>query len=144
MLKRETGTVVDLEGGQAAVRIRSERSDACGGCKACQAHGGGDFVLWLDAEDLKEGDRVTVEVAVPGPWRAMLLVFVLPLTSFVAGVLMGSEWQGFQQMTGLGREASGIVSGMGLLLASLLIALVSDWRFRRRHPPRVAKAHDAG
>lgn len=100
---------------------------------------GGDFLLWIEAEGLGEGDRVTVEVAVPGPWRAILLVFALPLAFFVTGILIGSEWQGFQEMTGLGRDAGGIALGMGLLPVPLVIAIVAERRFRRRHRPHVTK-----
>ena len=139
MLKQETGTVVQLAEGQAAIRIRSEPGDTCSGCKACRARDGGDFLLWTAAEGLAQGNRVTVEVAVPGPWRAILLVFALPLAFFVTGILVGSEWQGFQEMTGLGRDASGIALGMGLLPVPLVIAIAAERRFRRRHRPRITK-----
>jgi len=144
MLKQETGTVVQLADGQAAIRIRSEPGDACGGCKACRTRGGGDFLLWVEAENLKASDRVTVEVAVPGPWRAVFLVFVLPLAFFVTGILVGGEWQGFQEMTGLGRDASGIALGVGLLPVPVLIAILAERRFRRRHRPRVTKVGGGG
>ena len=139
MLKQETGTVVQLADGQAAIRIRCEPGDACGGCKACRTRDGGDFLLWTEAENLMHGDRVTVEVAVPGPWRAILLVFALPVAFFVTGILVGSEWQGFQEMTGLGQDASGIALGVGLLPIPLVIAILAERRFRRRHRPRVTK-----
>ena len=144
MLKQEPGTVVRVEDGKAAIRIRSEPGDACGGCKACRARGGGHFLLWLDADDLNVGDTVTVEVTVPGPWRAMLLVFALPLAFVVAGILIGSEWQGFHEMTGLGRESGGIALGVGLLPVPLLAAILADRRFRRRHRPRVIKTRRSG
>ncbi len=137
MLKQETGTVMRLEDGKAAIRIRSEPSEACGGCKACRARGGGEFLLWLDADDLKEGDQVTVEVPVPGPWRAILLLFALPLAFFVTGILIGSEWTWFQEMTGLGADAAAAVLGVGFVPAALVPAHLADRRFRRRCRPRV-------
>ncbi len=141
MLKQETGAVMRLEGGKAAVRIRSEPSEACAGCKACHARGGGDFLLWIDADDIKEGDQVTVEVPVPGPWRAILLVFALPLVFLMAGVLVGSAWTGFQKMTGLGRDGAAIVLGVGFMLVPLPAATIADRRFRH---PHAIKVHRSG
>ena len=136
MLKRETGTVVRLEGDKAVVRIRGGPRAACGPCKASHASGA-DFVLHIDAGNLTEGDQVTVEVPEPGPWRAIGLVLALPLAALVAGVVAGSEWRGLQRATGLGPEAAAVVLGAVLLAAALVAALAAERRFARRHRPRL-------
>lgn len=136
MLKRETGTVVRLEGDKAAVRIRGGPDAACGTCKACRA-GGADFVLWLDAGSLNEGDQVTLDIPLPSRWRAIGLVLALPLAALVAGVVAGSEWRGLQRATGLAPEAAAVVLGAVLLAAALAAALAAERRFARRHRPRL-------
>jgi len=141
---RETGTVVCVAAGRAGVRIRPQRSAACHGCTACQAGGGGRFLLWIDAASLAEGDEVTLLIPVPGPWRAMALVLALPLAALVAGIVIGSEWSGLQRATGLDPGSAGIALGAAMGLATFAGAVIGDRRFARRHGPCVVDVRRPG
>jgi positive regulator of sigma E activity len=134
---QETGTVMTVEGGRAAVRIRPERADACHGCTACRSLGGQEFVLTVPAGDLAPGDTVTLAIPLPGPWRGIALVLALPLAALMVGILGGSAWTGLQQTVGLGSEATGFLLGLALALAAFLVAILEDRRFARGHRPRV-------
>ena len=138
----ETGAVVKVEDGQAYIRIRTVRGDACKGCSACQALGGGEFLLPVAADSLRPGDQVTVEVPLPSPWRGIGLVFALPLAVGLTGLLAGSAWPGFQTATALGPEAAGLALGGGLALAAFLLAIVEERRFGRAHKPRVLEVRE--
>ncbi len=135
----ETGTVVRIEDGRAAVRIRPERSDACRSCCACQALGTAEFILWVSADGLQAGDQVTVAVPLPGVWRGIALVFAVPLAVGLAGLVAGSVWTGLQQALGLGPEATGLILGGGLALAAFLAARAEDRRFDLAHQPHVVE-----
>ena len=133
----ETGTVVSVEAGRAAVRIRSERSDACRSCCACQALAKGEFLLWVPGDGLEAGDEVTVAVPLPSAWRGIALVFAVPLAVGLAGLVAGSVWTGLQQALGLGPEPTGLILGGGLALAAFLAARAEDRRFDLTHQPHV-------
>ena len=139
METRETGTVVRVAGGKAGVRIRHAPSADCHGCTACHPGGGERFLLWIDAGNLAEGDEVTLDIPLPSPWRAIGLVFALPLAALMAGIIGGSEWTGFHRLTGLDAESGAIVLGLTLALAAFLIAITVERRFSRRHRPRVVE-----
>jgi positive regulator of sigma E activity len=137
VLVRETGTVVGVEGDLASVRIRHERTPSCGGCTACKPAGGGAFVLRVARGNLREGDRVALEIPVPSPWRAVLAVFAIPLAALLVGVVAGSLWTGFQDATGLDADGAAVALGLAMVAAAFVAALAAEARHNRRHPPRV-------
>jgi len=137
---REEGTVVRVSGRQAAVRIHpADNSAACARCSACRPTESGELLLWVDAADLAEGDRVRVQVPLPSPWRGILLVFAAPAAALVAGLAVGSRWEGLQTALDLGPDASGAFLGAALAVLALVVAAMEDRRFRRRHRPRVER-----
>jgi positive regulator of sigma E activity len=136
---QETGTVIRISENRAAVSIQRPTGKQCAGCHACKPMGEHRFVLWVDADDLAEGDRVTVEVPTPGPWRASLLVFGLPLVALVAGLVIGSRWTRLQEATGLGPEGAGLAAGVALAVLCFAGAVTEERRFAKRHRPRIIK-----
>jgi len=143
---RETGTVIRLCGGRAAIRIESPAPEVCRSCRACQAIGPdrSGFVLWVDADDLaahpvQEGDQVTIDVALPSPWRAILLVFVVPLAALLTGLVLGSQWTALQRWTGLGPQGAGLVGGGVLIALAFVVVWMGERRFEKRHRPRVVE-----
>ena len=141
MLVHEHGTVESVDGAQARLRLEPARPETCRQCRACEPAGQGVFLLRMEAGDLRPGDRVTVEVPLPGPWRAIGLVLALPLAALVGGAVVGSEWRDLQQWLGLGEDATALLAGLGLATAALAAATACEWQFRRRHRPRVLSVH---
>ncbi len=137
MVVREAGTVESVGGNRASVRLRPARPEACRNCRACQPAGQGVYLLTVDAGDLRPGDGVTVEVALPGAWRAIGLVLAAPLAALVVGAIVGAEWEGLRRGLGLDADTAALAMALGLAVVVLTAAVWSERRFRRRHPPRV-------
>ena len=135
---RERGTVVRLSEGRAAVRLARQPGPACQQCRACQTTGG-ELLLWVEARDLVVGDEVTLEVPLPNVWRSIALVFGLPLAAVVAGLVIGSQWGGLQQVARLGPEGTAVAASAVLGALAFLAALVEERRFARRHRPEVVE-----
>ncbi len=138
---QETGDVIQVRANRAAVQIRGQRTERCAGCTACRALGEHGLVLWIETPDLRVGDRVTVDVPLVSPWRALLLVFGVPLAAVVAGIVAGSEWAWLQAALGLGADSAGLALGALGGLAAFAAAWLADRRFSRRHRPRVLEIH---
>ena len=139
----ETGTVTEVQGDRAAVRFRHERGPSCGGCTMCQKAADHMMALWLHLPQAHVGDQVTVQIPVPSPWRAMAMVFGIPLVLLAAGVLVGSTWTGLQQSLGLDADTTGV--GLGLVLAMLAFgaAIMTERRFSQANQPRVLEVRRA-
>jgi positive regulator of sigma E activity len=135
---RERGTVVRLSEGRATVRLAREAGPACRQCRACQITGG-ELSLWVEARDLAVGDEVTLEVPLPNVWRSIALVFGLPLAAVVAGLVLGSQWAGLQQVARLGPEGTAVAASAVLGALAFLAALVEERRFARRHRPEIVE-----
>lgn len=138
---QETGDVIEVRANQAAIQIRRQRSERCAGCTACRALGEQGLVLWIETPDLRVGDRVTVDVPLVDPWRALLLVFGVPLAAVVAGIVVGSKWPWLQATLGLAADSAGLALGALGGLAAFAAAWLADRRFARRHRPRIVEIH---
>jgi positive regulator of sigma E activity len=135
---REHGTVIRLSAGHATVRLARQPGPACQQCRACQITGG-ELFLWVEARDLAVGDEVTLEVPLPNVWRSIALVFGLPLAAVVAGLVIGSQWAGLQQVARLSPEGTAVAASAVLGALAFLAALVEERRFARRHRPEVVE-----
>jgi len=144
MVVHEHGTVESVEGERARVRLQPARPEQCPHCRACQPAGQGAFLLQVEAGDLRPGDLVTVEVPLPGPWRAIGLVLAMPLAAMVGGAVLGAESRSLQQWLGLGADAAAILTGLALAVAALVVTTWCERRFRRRHRPRILAVHRPG
>ncbi|HUT33786.1 MAG TPA: SoxR reducing system RseC family protein [Planctomycetota bacterium] len=129
---REEGTVVDVEGRLA--RVRMKPGAQCGRCCACSALGGGDRELEVETDlPLLPGSRVLVEIPRGNPWLSSLLLFVLPLAGLVAGVIVGAQWGG--------GDAAPLLLGFGLLVALFAMAAIIDKTIirKRQKPPAIVE-----
>jgi positive regulator of sigma E activity len=141
MIVREHGTVEAVEGGSARIRLEPARPESCRHCRACEPAGQGVFFLHVDAGDLRPGDRVTVEVPLPSPWRAIGFVLALPLVALVGGAVLGAEWPALRDWLGLDADAASLLAALVLAAVALALGAVGERRFRRRHRPRVLEVH---
>lgn len=96
----EQGTVQEVSGGKALVRIRKSSACAhCGSRGACQVFS--DREMCVEAANdpqAKVGDFVEIRV----PERALLklsfLVYFLPVLALVIGAMAGGSWAGYLYM----------------------------------------------
>lgn len=104
------------------VLIKAQRTSACEGCaskKDC-ATGGTDNEMLIEAENTvgaNVGDRVAFTVGAASVLKAGLILYLFPLASFIAGVVLGQT-----VLTGVLPEwnpdlISGIAGAVFLLLA---------------------------
>lgn len=89
----EYGIVVEKKG-QTAV-IRAQRSTSCDNCsskKSCHSGAGADNEILIEAEDsvgAKVGDRVVFSVSAGSVLKAGVLLYLLPIASFIGGLVLG-------------------------------------------------------
>ena len=99
---RQKATVDRLEGDFALVSVR--RESACSGdCHKCAGCGAVSQTLSVRAENLigaKTGERVYIESSGAVVLWAAVLVYLLPVLSFLSGYALGSLW-GRESLGGL-------------------------------------------
>ena len=136
---REQGVVVSVQDGVARVAVEAPDHAQCRSCGICtRAQDDRRLIMEVRApERLKVGDRVTVEVPVPGPVRSAMLILLVPLVLFVGGVLM-SAWL---QERGALPDGAGLSVLLGLVLMAAWYGTVAvyDRHLRRspEHQPRI-------
>jgi len=130
--REETGTVAELRQGKAIVRLDADAETKCGSCCACSIGASGVRTLVVDKNALSVGDRVRVRIPRLSGYVSMLLLFVLPLALFVAGMSLGMMFE----PEGGGHGLSPIVGGLLGLGVALLIAWIAERR-TSRHPIQV-------
>ena len=137
---REDGVVVEVLDAQT-VRIAMDAAGnpRCESCGICRRDPGANCVL-LDvrtAAQLKVGDRVTVEIPAPGAAVSGLLLMLVPLVLFIAGILLGDSLRERGILPG-GTWVS-VLLGLGLMTLAYLLAAVYDRHLRRspEHQPKI-------
>ena len=87
----EHGVVVKTKG--TTVMVKAQRGTSCEGCaskRTCQAIGETDMLLEVEnTVGAKEGDNVVFTVAAGSVLKAGVLLYLVPLISFIAGVVLG-------------------------------------------------------
>ncbi len=89
----EHGTVVGKK--ERTVVIRAERTTSCDSCaskKSCHSGAGAGNEILIEAEDTvgaKIGDRVAFSVSAGSVLKAGVLIYLVPVLSFIGGVVLG-------------------------------------------------------
>jgi positive regulator of sigma E activity len=112
------GTVVEVEGDRAVVQL--EEHESCGGtfsCACCAGASQEPRKLHVTAEGLSVGDTVQVSIPAYAGYIGTLVVFLLPVGLFVAGMLIGGAVEGGEGANGMGPIIGGIC---GFALAVLI------------------------
>ena len=126
--REETGTVTELREKKAVIRLDADAGTKCGFCCACSIAASGVRTLAVDRNDLSVGNRVRVHVPRLSGYVSILLLFVLPLALFVAGMSLGMMFE----PEGAGHGLSPIVGGLLGLGVALLIAWIAERGASRR------------
>lgn len=132
-VREENGTVITAGPVKAEVRLDGSSPQACAscGCSMCSGTGSNVRTMEVESNGLKKGDRVVVKVPQRSGYVSLLIVFVLPMVLFLAGML------GAMQLV----ESSGVPVLAGLLglmggfcLAGLLDRYAFGGRSVEVHP----------
>lgn len=94
----EHGLVVQIKGKNAV--IKTQRTSACDNCsskKSCGTGGAGsDVLIELDNSiGARVSDRVTFSVGSASILKAGLIIYLVPVLSFIAGVVIGQVVSGY-------------------------------------------------
>ncbi|MBI5561453.1 MAG: SoxR reducing system RseC family protein [Deltaproteobacteria bacterium] len=88
----ENGVVISVK--KDTVLIKASRSSACDSCaqkRSCSTGGGGEDML-IEADNAigaEKGDRVVFAVGAGSVMKAGVLLYLVPILSFIAGVVIG-------------------------------------------------------
>jgi positive regulator of sigma E activity len=93
------GRIIEVRNSRAIIELDVEPSqvgkqESCSGCGLCNAVGGGQVELRANCDpktSLKSGDRVEVEIRLVNPGKAGILLYGMPLLSFL-GFGWGAWW----------------------------------------------------
>ncbi|MDD5556957.1 MAG: SoxR reducing system RseC family protein [bacterium] len=120
---RARGTVIDVRGPVAVVRIR--RPPACGGCGACPADRPAGPTVEADGATCPGvGETVEIDIGGGRSIRAASAIFLLPLLGLAAGLAAGRRLAG--------SDGAGLAAGTAGILAVYLALGVYDRRVGRR------------
>ncbi len=137
----ETGTVIEVR--EDTVLIRTEKKSACESCVSrdvCHSVGEKEVVLEaLNPVGAKKGDRVVFTVGATTLVKAGLLVYLLPLGGFIAGVVAGQLLA--DAIPAVDRDILSALLGFGLMaLVFVGINLYSRRREKlKEYMPRVVR-----
>jgi positive regulator of sigma E activity len=129
-MTEETGVVIDRSGSTVTVSI--ERDSKCSGCRSCFADAQGTRLLARahDTLHVDVGERVKLRERNVSSGKAGLLLFGLPLLTFVPGFIGG---QALGRLVGLASpEVLGLPAGLvGFAIPFLILYLQQRRRVRR-------------
>ena len=118
----EHGIVIRKEGERAI--IRAERTGACESCsskKSC-AQTGSETEMLIEADDpvgVKAGDKVVFAVSAGSVLKAGVLLYLFPILSFIAGVVLGQAVLS-GMLPGYNPDLVAGVSGLALLALAFI------------------------
>ncbi len=137
----ENGVVTKIEDHTATVALKAEPHEQCKSCGLCKASSDGRTMLaeMPATEGLHVGDRVRVDIPMPGRVFSATLLMLMPLIAFMAGLFLG-EWLRSRHVIPGGSGVS-VLLGLALMGACYLIAAAVDRRLRTApdHRPRIVE-----
>ena len=89
----EQGTIIEIRSDIAFISTeRGSECDSCGSKALCKPGEGEDMTMVVEARNLigaKVGERVVFSVGAATVLRAGMMLYLVPLLSFIAGVVVG-------------------------------------------------------
>ena len=126
---REEGVVRAVTASGARVALNAAGCAKCGSCGVCRER---DKAVEIDAvapEGVRPGDRVVVEAPGPGAVQGAVVLLLVPLLAFFAGIVLG-EWLRARGSVSLDSWFSFLL-GLAFMALAYLGAGVYDRRLRR-------------
>ena len=141
---RETGVVVEVENGVATISMDAAAHTWCGSCSICRtAEGGRRMLSGLRApQGLRVGDKVTVEVPLPGSAQSAAMLFLVPVVLFVGALVVAEQYRARGVLPGTGGLS--VLIALGLMGLWYVVAGIYDRHLRRspEHQPRIVDRPD--
>lgn len=129
IMNRE-GIVTDIKGKYAKIDL--VRHSACGDCGACSM---GDENMQMSVESLNQvdasvGDRVEIEMQTDNVLTAAFIAYVIPLTTFVLGIVFGMKYLAVSGYSG-NIEGAAAVIGLVLMFLTYGVIKLNDKKFKQ-------------
>ena len=149
---RENGEIVRIILDRVEVRMEpaSAHGDRCGHCGLCGRREDGSMILSVPLSRrqrprVRKGQRVTIELDLPSPYRAILLLLVLPLIGLIAGAVVGQHWAWLAERTNLPSPLISVLFGIvgGGVLLGIGIGIERNAAARRKSPRLILPASDS-
>jgi len=121
--REHRGRVIEVENDQAVVRLETDQQ--CGlhlKCACCGWSAREPRLIRVSRDDLALGDAVRVFIPAYAGYLSILLVFVLPVVLFVAGLIVGGQLEDGSGAHGMPTVVGGVV---GFAVAVLVAAFVN-------------------
>lgn len=136
-MKIEEGVARSVSNGKAVIEISNISSEECARCGVCVT--AGDTTRLLDVESipgLEVGDRVTLKIDSPSPYKGISLLFFLPIMAFIVGCIVAAEVDFILPESENARMG---ITGLLFFLVSLGLAGLYDRRVRSKDmfPPEI-------
>jgi len=132
---QHVGVVESVGDGKAELVLNAPPGgEACGSCRACAATAMGGRRLTVERDGLKKGDAVRVTMTVPSAYVSALIVFVVPMAMFIAGMAVAGR---FEPADGSGLVT--LLGGLAGVVLAVAAAMTVNRQFTRRHPPAVER-----
>jgi len=146
----ETGEIVRVLEHRVEVRFAqsAEHQEKCGHCGLCSQGQDGGMKLGVPVTAAQRarvavGQQVSVELDLPSPYRAIVLLFVLPLAGLFVGAVAGQRWTSLA--AALHMETT-LLAGLGGVLGLAVMLAVGFVLERKaggkRTPPRLILPED--
>ncbi len=130
----ETGVVISKDGDN--VEIKMKRSPACEKCKACIALTSSSNEMVLHAKNICNavvGDTVTVELQQSGFFKAIAIMYAIPLAALILGFMVGYYGAlalAFENI----KEIAGFLLGAALTAITYLIINKKEEHWKQTMP----------
>jgi len=113
---KEEGRVIEItDGGMAKLEVI--RSEACKTCNVCFEGSGGNRMIFAENSlGAKEGDRVTIELRSAVIAKLSFLLYLLPITGLLLGVVVVSQITVSEMMRALGGIAGFTVVSLAVFV----------------------------
>ena len=136
-MMEEQGIVIKLTGASALIKTR--QSSSCEGCaskKSCSSGQGGSSDALIEADNAigaKVGDSVIFAVGTGSVLKAGALLYLVPILSFIAGVVIGQSGPVTYLLPGYNPDLlSGVLGAAFLTLAFVGLKVYSAFLDKNR------------
>lgn len=136
-MKVEEGIVRSISNGKATIEISNVASEECTRCGVCVKAGDTTRLLDIDTvPGLERGDKVTLRIDSPSPYKGISLLFFLPIIAFIVGCMVAMEIDFILPEADNARMG---LTGLIFFLASLGLAGLYDRHIRSKNtlPPQI-------
>ncbi|MFQ5900579.1 MAG: SoxR reducing system RseC family protein [Thermodesulfobacteriota bacterium] len=139
----EEGIVVDCKVDKTLVKV--EKGSECKGCLSIEickpsTDKAGMVVTVLNPLSAKKGDRVLISVDTRGLLKVSLMIYIFPLISFIAGILLGERF-GQALVPWINRDILSAITGIIMLLMAFVVirGYGNKWSRDKNRLPRITR-----